>query len=406
MNFRPLLVPVVCFLTGYGMTRALSRLQRTFTGDGVAGEGISSSRPPQRLPGLMLPPDRRRQVDAEVAAAMALPANPVRDEPLSLRCAELLPTNVGAAYLLGTARWAWDWDNQRAAGMKLARSEPGPGPGVAAAVLARCPDLRSRDMLEGCLAAAAVERAPREKLRWAESTLEGDQRQHALMTGVRALVPGDPDAVLAFTLEPTPSELMMNIVKLALEQKIRNDPEATIAWIDQHIPETRKDSMARPLLQIFASISPDQAKSLLSQIPRPLQPALLAALLLEAFGDTRNTGQKYQLGLELINKLPAEFQPTALRELVAEVAQEDAGQSVPQLLVLTSAEADTAKRRTIIESLMFSAFGSPRPDPQPDREALLENLRTTEDKATAAQTLPYLMGLTEETRAAIADRLR
>lgn len=407
-------LPAGCFLLAYALSMLSGvtfsthaplstspSVTSSFPATTSGNDGLAAQGPPETVGFRKLLPGGRQSLDGEIASLQSRPADEDRDEALSRRCAELLPTHPAAAFQVGMARWAFDREAQRAAAQALVRADPEAARGL----LAECRDLRSRNLLESCLLASEVAASPREKLRWAEAELEGNIRQTAVLAGVRALVEQDPDAVLGFALDSAPSDLMVAVMRLGLEEKMKKDPAAAAAWLHKNVPHARQEELSLAIFQNYAAASPERARALLPDLPGEMGSSMLEAILGQATEGLDSAPEKYARGLELIHELPEKFRIPALRALISRNGAQDEGESLP-LLLSDGGASGPAERGAIIESLMLQTMRKFENDLPPSQSILLSRLISPVDKATATRLVPYLPGLSEANRLTILEHLK
>lgn len=321
------------------------------------------------------------------------------DDRLAKRSQELLATDPAAAFRAAMSEWRFDRDALNAAAEALVKKDPD----TARRLLAECPDLRSRNVLECFLAADEVSRDPQGKLAWADSSLTGNVRVAALTAGLEALVKLDPEAALAFASNLPPSLGTYNATNKMLRELMLSDSGKAIAWMSSNLSPDKMGITSSILFMALLKEKPGEGAALLPTLPAGLQKTMAFAMVARA-GLTADTRLPYfpQL-LEAVHSLPAELQSDGLAALEWSVNPQSSGKTHADLLSLLS---DPGERSELVRRLVGKQLRYAGSDPNAPLPAGLDIIQTPADKQEVARMLPWLKDLSEGQRSALEARLK
>ena len=336
--------------------------------------------------------------DAPAGAPGSENATGESDARLLLQCRDLCNTNPEAAFRAGIARWGFDVESLTAAADALVKADPA----AAQRLLAECPDLRSKCILKGALLVDEVLQNPQDKLPWAEKNLQGQVKTRVLNAGMAVLASLDPDAALNLLAEWPPSQGRQNRMGQALAGKMKQDPAAALHWIDENVP-LGKRALARSMAcDAYAASDPGGGISAVSTLPVEFRQQLGNTIAAKAVQDpTKSLPQV----LEIIGSMPAEIQSHMIRVAATNLVLENqAERSQAGFLAALSKPEQRASAITHFAALQLSYYYG-----DSSLEQNLEwifQLKTQEDKQSAARVVPYLDSLTETQRDEILHRLK
>jgi hypothetical protein len=367
----------------------------------------SSAMAPTLQPTSMDPTPDALDPALQLADILTLPLSQRNDEALQKLSRLLLPQDPEAAFRAAMAQWGDDRSGLGAAAEALVKKDPA----AARRLLAECPDLRSKRTLEGYLMADEVSRNPREKLRWADETLEGVVKQQAVAAGAAALAQLDPEAALEFAAELPPGTMKTNTSIKSLRATLGEDPARAVQWMLESVSKTERGIIAHAAFSGYAKDHPEAALALLPTLPGELQEALAWTILDSKIRAVKAPSEYFSKAAEEIQNLPAESRLSVVRSLVWELSTsaEQEGRTIPGLL---SAIKQPAERAAVIETLMTLRFATDEgPADQAAGKAASEQktlslFQTPEDKKAAARVVPFFTNLTGTQRQDILNRLK
>ena len=392
MKFPFLLLSAFSFVTAWGLTRW----------------HFSESHPPAATAATMTPVAEKTAIptpDAheELAKLLALPQDRAHDEALATLARSFLPTDPEAAFQAAVAMWEFDRDLLTEIAKPLIAADPN----AARMLLAKSPDIRSRNHLEAMLMADEVSRNPQEKLAWAEEHLQGYIRIRTLAVGVEALAAIDPDAALAFSENFPPSIGTVNLRIKAVRGKLRTDPVAAANWMLEHLPTHDLGITAACAVSDEYRDHPEQMLQNLPQLPAEFQRGVAEALTWSVFRKAPDTKEAFPGILEQMQQLPPELRDYSLRMLSGMAESDTPGKSYADLLASVS---DPAQRTAVIETYAverFGIYGRTADDPTgPEALNWLNLLKTAADRQAAARVIPYVQGLSPVQRGELVERLK
>lgn len=367
----------------------------------------SSAMTPALLPASMAPTPDALDPALQLADILALPLSQRNDDALQKLSRLLLPQDPEAAFRAAMAQWGDDRSGLGAAAEALVKKDPA----AARRLLAECPDLRSKRTLEGYLMADEVSRNPREKLRWADETLEGVVKQQAVTAGAAALAQLDPAAALEFAAELPPGTMKTNASIKSLSAALDKDPVRAVQWMLESVSKTERGNIARPAFSGYAKDHPEAALALLPTLPGELQEALAWTMLDSKLRAVKAPSEYFAKAAEEIQNFPADSRLSVVRSLVWELSTsaEQEGRTIPELL---SAITQPTERAAVIETLMTLHFATDKgpvdqaADKAASEQKTLSLFQTPEDKQAAARVVPFFTNLTETQRQDILNRLK
>ena len=339
---------------------------------------------------------------SELSTILSLPPSPRNDEALQKLGKLLLPEDPEAAFRAAMAQWGFNLTALRAAAEALVKKDHA----AAHRLVAECPDLRSKRMLEAAIMADEVSRNPREKLRWADENLEGVVKQRAVTAGAAALAELDRAAALAFAAELPPGNMKTNIVRKALELTLKTEPATAIAWLRENASPMEFDTLSRGMFFAFhQAAGPEQTQKLLTSLPSDLQQPMAYAILVKHVTSQENPDAVdfAANSKNAIQSFPPSMQDESVRTMIRVWAEMNSGQEA----ALLSAVTHPAQRVIVVEALMAQRFAQPASDvPEYSAEQTLSLFQTPEDKQAAARVVPFFTNLTETQRQDILSRLK
>ena len=290
------------------------------------------------------------------------------------------------------ACWRFAGKSLAAAAAAIVKKDPA----AARRLLAECPDLRSKSILEGELMADEVRRHPEEKLRWAEANLEGHVRVKAMNAGITALAAKNAAAALEILSEWPPTIMKLGGQFTALGARMKEDANAALTWASENTyPSERYFTGIQACLN-FIKQNPKEGLAILPSLPMEYRKYMGFAVVWQAKSDSPQTM------MDALRALPEEVQLPVIRHWAAELRDEPTSENW-----LLAALSDPTERATAIEVMalkQLSSFDSN--SKQPEVLEWLGQFQTPEDKQAAARVVPYLTNLTENQRQDVLSRLK
>lgn len=332
----------------------------------------------------------------KTAAEAGLPFSTTEEACLLELCRSLKESDPEAAFRAGLARWGFDRPSLAAAAEALVKKDPA----AARRLLAECPDLRSKSVLESEIKADEVSRDPEEKLRWTEANLQGYVRIRAMIAGIHSLAVKNPAAALEILAEWPPSSMKLGGQFKALGARMQEDPTAALTWAAENVDPSEKGFAGIQACMNFIKLNPTQGAAILPTLPREYQERMGFAMVWQA---KMGSDHALQPMMEAVRKLPQEIQLPVIR-LWAEELRNNLGPTQNQFL---AALTDPVERITAIESMAaghLSSYGN-----EASRPKVLEwmsQLIGPQEKEAAARVLPYLTDLTESQLGEIQAKLQ
>lgn len=339
---------------------------------------------------------------SELSAILSLPLSQKNDEALQKLGKLLLPQDPEAAFRAAMAQWGFNLSALRTAADALVKKDPA----AAHRLLAECPDLRSKRILEASIMADEVSRHPREKLRWADENLEGIVKQRAVTAGTAALAELDPAAALAFAAELPPGNMKTDTVNKALGLTFKTDPALAIGWLRENTSPAEFAGLSRSAFITFLRAADgEQTQQLLSSLPSDLQQPMAEAILLKhvTSQETPDAVDFAARAMDTIQSFPPAMRDESVRTMIRVWAEMNSGSEA----ALLSAVTNPAQRVIAVEALMAHRFAEPTVDvPEFSAGQTLNLFQTPEDKQAAARVVPFFTYRTETERAEILNRLK
>lgn len=368
----------------------------------ATGERDSVPRPAASTPQGIASPDLLSQL----SAILALPPSQRNDEALSKLSELLLPDDPEAAFRASMARWGY------ARGLVLsAEALVKKDPAAARRLLADCPDLRSKSALMGAIMADEVRRNPREKLRWAEETLEGEVKLKAVAAGSAALALLDPAAALEFAAGLPPGALKLGTSNKTLIAAFGKDPGVAMQWLREIPSRHERALLSGTSFWGFSRDHPETARATLPKLQGELQEAFGSAFLANKLLAIKDPSEYFSKASNEIKSFPAEIRLPVIRTLAYDASNSDErdGRTIPKLLsVMTKPE----ERAAVIETIMAARFSrnedstGKSPEMLAAQQKTLGFLQTPEDKQAAARVVPFFTNLSDAQRQDLLHRLK
>ena len=395
MKSSSALISFVCFGLAFAATLAWKPLRQP---SAVAPSGAASSHASAapHLPGPH--PGASSAAFVATAPSPALPYEKQTEERLLALCRDLASSDPEAAFRAGMACWGFDKWAMSIAAEALVKKNPS----VARRLLADCPDLRSRSILECELMADEVRRDPKEKLLWADANLSGYVKIKALNAGISALAKMDAAAALDLVANWPPSLMKLNGQLEGLSYRLKEDPAAAIAWAAENLPPNDRGMVGAVSIMRFLKNNPGQGMPLLPQLPLEYQQHLGFAM---AHASKNDPTQSLPQMMKTIRSLPGEIQTSVIRSMAMNFQNGPVGKEKTPVKFLESLTAPD-ERAAVIEAMVVESLSSFKDSEEPSK--ILDSLsqfQTPADKQSAARVVPYLMDLTEAQRGEILGRL-
>lgn len=333
----------------------------------------------------------------ELKTILSLPLSLRNDARLAELSKTLLATDPEAAFRAAMAEWQFD----RTALMEAAEALVKLDPGAARRLMAECPDLRSKAVLEGWVMADEVSRNPREKLRWAEQNLEGEVKRRAVTEGAKALSVEDPAAALEFTEELSPGIVKLDAILQSLPAALKQDPAAAAAWIRANVDKSNLGIVDVVGFMRYLKEMPNEGPTLLEQLPADFQSHMAEAILYNNIIAITDTGKMVSKAMQSIENLPESLRADAVRSLILTKGPE-IGDEAQFLAGLSTPE----QRATALEAMAWNKINNYSSNPGTETLDALSIFQTTEDKQSAARMVPYMRNLTEGQRTALLEKLQ
>ena len=212
----------------------------------------------------------------------------------------------------------------------------------------------------------------------------------------------DPEEALTFAAELAPSEVALQIMKNSLAGKLRQDPLSAVQWMTDHVPAAKMTEVGYHLFSKYAETHPDQARSLLPQLPDHLKNTMLEAILEHGIKDLTDPRQIYANSIQTIQSFPEDLRIPAWRMFLWGHGNEENGRFSGDLL---NAATSPAERAVVVEKLAWTNIANFEGGLTPENLAFLQQFEIPEDKQSAARVVPFL-GLTETRQQDILNRLK
>lgn len=322
-----------------------------------------------------------------------MPFSKTEETRLLELCRSLTESDPEAAFRAGMARWGFDKPTMAAAAEALVKKDQA----AARRLLTECRDLRSKSVLASEILADEVSRDPEEKLRWAESNLEGYVRIRAMNAGIHSMAVKNPAAALDILAEWPPSNMKLGGQFKALGARMQQDPTAALTWAAENVAPSEKGFAGIQACLNFLKLNPAEGAAILPGLPREYQEHMGFAMVWQA---KIASDHALQPMMDAVRNLPAEIQLPVIR-LWASDLRNDRGPTQNQFLAALS---DPVERTTAIESMAvghLSSYGNEAR--RPEVLEWISQLKGPQEKQAAARVLPYL---TESQRSEIQDKLR
>ena len=343
---------------------------------------------------------------SQLSTILALPPSQRDDEVLSRLSNLLLPHDPEAAFRASMARWVY------ARGLVLsAEALVKKDPAAATRLLAECPDLRSKSALMGAIMAAEVRLNSREKLCWADETLEGEVKLEAVAAGAASLAELDPAAALEFAAELPPGALKLGASNKSLIAAFGKDPDLAIQWLTEIPSRHDRHLLSATSFSGFSQDHPEAASATLPKLQGELQEALGFAMLNNKIMAIKDPSEYFSKASDELKSFPAEIRLPVIRYMAedAAISGERDGRTISGLLsVMTQPD----ERAAVIESMMALRFSGDEGSAGKSAETLsaeqktLGFLQTPEDKQAAARVVPFFTNLSDAQRQDLLHRLK
>lgn len=392
MKLRPLPLGLISFGMAFGLALAWKSVdpEVLLSFSAEARETVPGSTSPLAVSAAAaLPP-----TSADPAMPELLFSKSEEDRLLEL-CRSLIESDPEAAFRAGLMRWGFDTQSMASAAAALVKKDPA----AAGRLLAECPDLRSKIILEGELRAAEVSRDPEEKLRWAEANLQGYVRIRAMNAGIHALAALNPSAALEILAEWPPSNMKAGGQFKALGARLKEDAAAALAWVGENVHASEREFTGVQACLNFLKLNPTEGLAILAALSPEFQEHMGFAMVWASGKGPEGTSDAR---MEILRSLPAELHVPVIREWMTNLGHEEASAQYQFL----SGFSDPAERAAAVESLAVSQLSSYN---DANKEAILESLsrfKTSADKQSFARVVPHISHLSETQRAELLARLQ
>lgn len=397
MKYGSALFSLGCFGLAFGATLTWKSLPSPSTSQATISSasavGNIAAAPPSS-------PVAIASIAPKTAPVTALPYEKQDEERLLARCRELVATDPEASFRAGMACWGSSaWKEMTEAAKALVHSDPA----AARRLLADCPDLRSKSLLESELMADEVSRDPKEKLLWADANLTGYVKIKALNAGLQALAATDAAAALKIVAEWPPGFIKLNGQINGLGYRMKEDPAAAMAWSAENLSPSERGFVGLIASMRYFKDNPGEGLALLPQLPLEYQEHLGIAV---ANASKRDTSQSLLQMLDTIRSMPGEIQTSVIRSMAWDFQNGPVGEEKTATRFLEALTAPN-QRAAVIEVMAVARLSYFHASKEPSK--ILDSLsqfQTPEDKQAAARVVPYLTDLTETQRGEIMARLK
>lgn len=207
---------------------------------------------------------------------------------------------------------------------------------------------------------------------------------------------------MAFVAGLPPGYTKLNGSTVSLAAQLKQDSDACLAWITENILPAKREQTGFLLCLAYLKNNPaENGYDLLPKLPLELQLPMLRTL---ANQYASSPGRSLPMVLETIQALPDGLQVEAIRSMAAELKRkpDEPGKSRTAFLALLTQPDQRAAAVEAIAAQELVFYDRNATEPWP----FLSELKTTQDKQSAARVVPYIMYLTETQRLEILHRLK